>query len=136
MGGDFTTRAMYEKIIDNTDSYNFTGLLENKLIPPKVVFMTWASLHKSLPTRFMLSRRGVYIQSTTCVLCNEEDEDLNHLFIHCRWEKQYGIYYFLHYWWIMPEVFKALQDSWKLFKVSKRKAIVWKITSYAIFWEI
>ncbi|XP_026459294.1 uncharacterized protein LOC113359953 [Papaver somniferum] len=119
IAGEYTTKAAYEKIIDNMKNVNFNSLLDNKLIPPKVIFMTWASLHNSLPTRCILRRRRVQIPSTMCVLCNEEEGDLKHLFIHCKWAKPIWDFFLasLRVSWSMPEIFKALLDSWKLYKI-------------------
>ncbi|XP_068483406.1 uncharacterized protein [Phaseolus vulgaris] len=50
---------------------------------PNVLTTIWRALLDRLPTRECLSRRGVMLESTTCVLCHDKIESSQHLFMEC-----------------------------------------------------
>ncbi|KAL3833965.1 hypothetical protein ACJIZ3_008701 [Penstemon smallii] len=58
-------------------------------VPPKVKIFLWRFCHNALPTRMALSRRGVSIMDTLCPVCNTEDENLIHTFLHCSYARQF-----------------------------------------------
>lgn len=47
------------------------------------IFMLQAS-HDRIPTRDLLTSRGIILPSLTCKLCGEEEESVEHLFLTCR----------------------------------------------------
>lgn len=49
----------------------------------KVWTTAWRVLLDRIPTRSGLIRRGVLVNSTSCALCQAEDEIVQHLFIEC-----------------------------------------------------
>ena len=51
-------------------------------VPQKINNFTWKLMHDSLPTLLSLKNRGIST-SSTCPLCNEEDESTTHLFLLC-----------------------------------------------------
>ena len=53
---------------------------------PKYAFILWMAYKKKMLTRQKLKRWG-YVQDDTCVLCNGEVEDMNHLFFNCGFSK-------------------------------------------------
>jgi hypothetical protein len=52
--------------------------------PGKIKHFIWRCKHNSLPLRNNLSRKGVYIENPSCVMCNRNYEDGGHLFVHCK----------------------------------------------------
>ncbi|XP_026419852.1 uncharacterized protein LOC113315817 [Papaver somniferum] len=57
--GACTTRALYAKFEEADEDWEFAQISHSRLAPPKVVFLIWAALHNSVPTRHMLHHRGV-----------------------------------------------------------------------------
>ncbi|KAK9054566.1 hypothetical protein SSX86_025645 [Deinandra increscens subsp. villosa] len=55
-----------------------------KLVPLKANILMWRACLGRLPTRDGLARRGIYIPSLICPLCEEADESSEHLFSGCR----------------------------------------------------
>ena len=51
-------------------------------IPYKICMFLWKLLHNGLPTRMELFRRQIIV-SPKCVMCDQEDEMLDHLFLKC-----------------------------------------------------
>lgn len=52
----------------------------------KVSFMVWRLLHDRLPAKVYLHRRHIQLQegAISCVLCNENDEDVYHAIFSCQ----------------------------------------------------
>ena len=50
-------------------------------LPYKVLNFIWKMLHGSLPVFEVLNKRGITIPNN-CHMCNEEEESINHLFLH------------------------------------------------------
>lgn len=85
LDGDITAKNIYNKLTETDPDWDGYYVLSNKFVPQKVLFLFWASLHHSLPTRSMLQHRRVVVQSNLCLFCNTEVETLEHLFIRCSW---------------------------------------------------
>ncbi|XP_026429000.1 uncharacterized protein LOC113324942 [Papaver somniferum] len=81
--GGVSAKTVYAKLSDTDPDWDGQHILSSKFVPPKVLFLLWASLRDSIPTRHMLQHRGVAVQSNRCLFCNTEVETMDHLFIHC-----------------------------------------------------
>ena len=54
------------------------------MVPPKLRFFLWLSMHNGLPTRALLYRRRS-APFPVCHICLCQDESLEHLFFRCPW---------------------------------------------------
>ncbi|GJS36384.1 RNA-directed DNA polymerase, eukaryota, reverse transcriptase zinc-binding domain protein [Tanacetum coccineum] len=59
-----------------------------RYVPIKVNTLAWKVMTNSLPTRFNISRRGIDIDTMSCVNCDLGVETTNHLFFTCDMAKQ------------------------------------------------
>ncbi|CAI8598593.1 unnamed protein product [Vicia faba] len=66
--------------------------------PSKIKIFGWRLVSDRLPTRKQLLQRGIITQSqdATCIFCNQIDEDIVHLMLHCSklkllWQKIQGL---------------------------------------------
>ncbi|RZC72097.1 hypothetical protein C5167_035319 [Papaver somniferum] len=83
----------------------------NKTIPTKVSFLVWATAHRVVPTLSMLSRRRMAV-----VICNNNEESVEHLFLHCPFVWQIWEH-FLHQLgiaWVHPTSVLEFLWKWKL----------------------
>nr|GEY91752.1 RNA-directed DNA polymerase, eukaryota, reverse transcriptase zinc-binding domain protein [Tanacetum cinerariifolium] len=81
--GEFTV-ASVRKLIDDKwllGDDNKTRWV--KYVPIKINVHAWNVMSDSIPTRFNISRRGISIDSLSCVLCDNGVETSNHLFFSC-----------------------------------------------------
>ncbi|XP_026417558.1 uncharacterized protein LOC113313046 [Papaver somniferum] len=86
---NFSSNRCYELLSGDQIPCDFNRHLWKTTIPNKVSFILWASFHDFLPTRDMLSHRGIQIDGALCVLSGGEKETTDHMFMHCSlW---YGI---------------------------------------------
>ena len=71
---------------DGTTTYSMNGKGWKNLwklkIPYKIYLFLWKLLHNGLPIRMELNRRQIIV-STKCVMCEQEEETLDHSFLKC-----------------------------------------------------
>lgn len=58
-------------------------------IPPKIRIFIWSICHNAIPIRENLYKRKV-LPDPLCSLCNTHPETTEHLFLLCKWTKNYG----------------------------------------------
>ncbi|XP_071739248.1 uncharacterized protein [Rutidosis leptorrhynchoides] len=74
-------------LIDEKALAHFASLhlhMRNKLIPKKVEIFVWRLLHKRLPVRTELDKRGLDLNSVRCPLCDGDIESVDHIFTSCK----------------------------------------------------
>nr|GEW69158.1 RNA-directed DNA polymerase, eukaryota, reverse transcriptase zinc-binding domain protein [Tanacetum cinerariifolium] len=54
-----------------------------KFIPIKINIFVWRARRDCLPTRYNLVRRGVFIDSNACPICDAYEEDIHHILFQC-----------------------------------------------------
>ncbi|GJS86962.1 RNA-directed DNA polymerase, eukaryota, reverse transcriptase zinc-binding domain protein [Tanacetum coccineum] len=86
--GDFSV-ASVRKLIDDKSipvvDYKTRWI---KYVPIKVNVHAWKVKSDSLLTRFNISRRGIYIDSIMCAICDKGAETSSHLFFSCCMVRQ------------------------------------------------
>nr|GEX44426.1 RNA-directed DNA polymerase, eukaryota [Tanacetum cinerariifolium] len=58
-----------------------------RFIPIKVNIFDWCARLDCLPTRVNLTHRGVHVDSSSCSLCDSNEEDVHHLFFGCDFSR-------------------------------------------------
>ncbi|XP_026420608.1 uncharacterized protein LOC113316671 [Papaver somniferum] len=136
--GDASAKVIYKRLSEVDPDWEGDRFLSSKFVPSKVLFLFWASLHESIPTRHMLQRRGVDIQSNLCLFCNTEVETMDHLFIRCGEVLKLWDYFLasMRVCWVMQRMFRSMMFSWRLERASDKVKMVWQLMSYAICWEV
>ncbi|GJU98310.1 RNA-directed DNA polymerase, eukaryota, reverse transcriptase zinc-binding domain protein [Tanacetum coccineum] len=82
----------------------------SKILPIKINISSWRILHKRLPTRCNLDRRGIDLNSTLCPVCDEDIETEEHLFNSCKVVKDTWSKVFV--WWKINTVsISSLSDA-------------------------
>ncbi|XP_057763530.1 uncharacterized protein LOC130983559 [Arachis stenosperma] len=118
--GIFTTNSfvqvMQEELIpEEVTSYSFTRTIWKGLVPPRVELFVWFVLIGRVNTKDRLSRLGIISQDDiTCVLCNNEVEDVRHLFLGCVFAWQVWSAWILAFGrrWTYPGSMKEHFISW------------------------
>ena len=88
--GDYQVKKAYEFLVMDhltlakqaQTQEGVWNLIWRVKVPLKINNFTWKLMHDSLPTLLSLKNRGIST-SSTCPLCNEEDESTTHLFLLC-----------------------------------------------------
>ncbi|GKB31372.1 RNA-directed DNA polymerase, eukaryota, reverse transcriptase zinc-binding domain protein [Tanacetum coccineum] len=82
-----------------------------RYVPNKVNILAWKVMTNSLPTRFNISRRGIDIESLSCVNCDTGVETLNHLFFSCDMAKR--VSQLIARWWDVPHIDIDSYGNWR-----------------------
>ncbi|GJS67222.1 RNA-directed DNA polymerase, eukaryota, reverse transcriptase zinc-binding domain protein [Tanacetum coccineum] len=78
----------------------------------------WKVKSDSLPTRFNISRRGIYIDSIMCAICDKGAETSSHLFFSCCMVRQ--AVRLITCWWDVPYMEFESYDGWLAWLVNLR----------------
>ena len=78
----FSARLMYKKLVHSLPIAFPSRSIWNPIVPPKIGFFAWETSWGKVLTLDQLKRRGVTL-ANRCFLCEEEEESIEHLLIHC-----------------------------------------------------
>ncbi|GKV44689.1 hypothetical protein SLEP1_g51849 [Rubroshorea leprosula] len=131
--GRYTTKSAYKALSDGNgveQPRRVSQMVWNSLIPTKISIFVWQLLQNKIPTRSNLFKRGILKnpEECKCIFYGVENEDSNHLFIHCKiasdlWRDCYK-------WWGI----RTVQDK-DCKKVFEQHPNVAKMTTKKIGWE-
>ncbi|GKV25398.1 hypothetical protein SLEP1_g34845 [Rubroshorea leprosula] len=90
--GNYSVRKAISMLIDNQrvlDS-DLCKAIWNKFLLGRVCFFAWRLFLDRLPTKMNLERRGIHVSNGNIIYvrCNEEEEDLAHIIIRCKFTHQ------------------------------------------------
>nr|GEU77674.1 RNA-directed DNA polymerase, eukaryota [Tanacetum cinerariifolium] len=89
-----------------------------KFIPIKVNIFAWQARQDCLPTRVNLVRKGINIESSTCLICSSCEEDVNHIFFCCNLA-QHVLRRICRWWGLDPNGWTLFQE-WQAWLLSIR----------------
>ena len=79
----FSVKVMYRGY-DISPAFDFPHRsIWNSAVPPKFGIFTWEATWGKVLTLDNLKRRGMAF-ANRCFMCEEDEETINHLLIHCR----------------------------------------------------
>ncbi|GKC38107.1 RNA-directed DNA polymerase, eukaryota, reverse transcriptase zinc-binding domain protein, partial [Tanacetum coccineum] len=93
----FTVASVRTLIVANTIVLDSNATRWNRSVPIKVNVFLWRLALNKLPTRVILERKGIDIDSTLCSICGEDVETVNHIFFSCETAKD--LWALLARWW-------------------------------------
>lgn len=82
--GKFTIRSTWNELRVKKREVTWAHIVWHKKFIPYHTIILWLALEKRINTRDKLLRFGV-ITNSTCVLYNNGEEDINHLFFYCEY---------------------------------------------------
>ncbi|XP_048498219.1 uncharacterized protein LOC125496719 [Beta vulgaris subsp. vulgaris] len=80
--GKFSISKFYKALREPIAQVRWKRLLCNNKASPRSLFITWLAVLGRLATKSRLAQWNM-ISDTTCVLCNDAEEDIQHLFFNC-----------------------------------------------------
>lgn len=128
--------AIQNKLLNNHISVpNFTW---NSWVPRKVNICVWRLALDRLPTRSNLIRRGIQLDSSSCLFCDVHEESRDHCFCSCPIIKL--VWFKIWDWWKTPPLFNPSLDdiltgNFK-FCSEKRVAKLFHAVCFALIWHI
>ncbi|RVW75874.1 Transposon TX1 uncharacterized 149 kDa protein [Vitis vinifera] len=106
-------------------------------VPTKVSFFAWEAAWGKILTLDKLQRRGWQLPNR-CYLCGCEEENANHILLHCTvvktiWEITLVIF---GVQWVFPESVIEVLHSWRGSFVGKKRKKIWNSIPLCIFWTV
>ncbi|GKD21827.1 putative reverse transcriptase domain-containing protein [Tanacetum coccineum] len=116
--GNFTVNSVRKYIDDMILPKSDSLTRWIKLIPIKINILVWKISLDCLPTRFILSSRGLEIESLLCPTCNVSAETSSHTFFACSLAR--NIMHNICYWWELDLVSLNSYSDWIIWFTSIR----------------
>ena len=79
----YTISKGYNWLLGGLDIKRWSKIVWARTVTPRHAFILWVTMHDKLPVKSRLMRFTNKIDDPTCVLCNAEAEDADHLFFQC-----------------------------------------------------
>jgi len=133
--GTFSVKSVCEKkLVPISTDFPAKEIWKSKA-PSKVCFLAWAASKGKVPTEIMLKRR-IFSLASRCALCLNEEESIDHLFLHCHWASTLwslalslmGVY------WLRPSNVKDVLVSWRRRLKKCWVYGIWRLIPLAIWW--
>ena len=90
----------------------------------------------ALATKFNMSRRGIPIDSITCVNCGSGVENTNHLFFTCDMAQK--VSHLINRWWDIPDAEVVSYSSWKdwvsKLRIFGKNKLMFEGVYYVMWW--
>ena len=133
----FSIRHMYSKLVYSPPLDFPYRSIWNPIVPPKLGFFAWEASWGKVLTLDQLKRRGIPLVNR-CFLCEEKEETIDHLLIHCSrakmlWDLLLAI---TDANWVFPRTVRQLLLAWQSASVGKKWKRVWMATPLCIFWTL
>ena len=135
--GQFRVKEAYSLLVNPNDTIFPSRCIWVDKVPTKVAFFAWEATWGKVLTLDRLQIRGLQLPNY-CFLCGCEEENVNHILIHCivvktLWDIVLGL---VDVKWVFPKTVKEVLTSWKGPFVGKRRKKVWKSIPLCIFWTV
>jgi hypothetical protein len=86
--GQYSAKSAYVMIFMGSITFEHCDLIWKSWAPPKCRFFLWLVAHNRCWTTDRLARRNLD-HPDACVLCDQEEETINHLLLSCIFARQF-----------------------------------------------
>ena len=126
------------KGLDDSPALDFPHrLVWNSVAPPKTGVFAWEAAWGKVLTMDQLKRRGMTF-ANRCFMCEEEEETIDHLLIHCKIAKMLWdlILSIVGISWVFPNSVLHTLIAWQGAAVGKKRKKIWLAAPLCLFWNI
>lgn len=142
-GGVFTCNSYFSYLSSDSsipDDAGFRFIWKSK-VPPKVKILSWTIAHGRVSTADVLQKKrpNLFISPSMCVLCRNDEETMDHLFLHCKvarvlWSNLFSVGGLN---WVAPrKAVSLLHITFKGLGGSKRGKCLWNCAILATWWVL
>ena len=133
----FSVKRMY-KGVDVSPAFVFPHrIVWNPVVPPKIGVFAWEAAWGKILTLDQLKRRGMSF-ANKCFMCEEEDETIDHLLIHCKFAKMLWDLFLsiVGISWVFPHSVLHTLLAWQGAVVGKKRRKIWFAAPLCLFWNL
>ena len=133
----FAVKLMYRKLMHSPPTDFLWHSIWNPIVPPKLGFFAWEASWGKVLTLDQLKRRGITLVNR-CFLCEEEEETIDHLLIHCSAAKMLWNLFLaiMDYNCVFPLTVRQALLAWQSARVGKKRKSVWLAAPLCLFWTV
>ena len=133
----FSVSLMYRKLRYSPPTEFPWRSIWNPIVPPKLGFFAWEASWGKVLTLDQLKRKGIPLVNRCC-LCEENEETINHLLIHCLRAKMLWVLILAitDFNWVFPRTVRQLLLAWQSASVGKKRKRIWMAAPLCIFWTL
>ena len=112
-------------------------LIWNLVVPPKRGIFTWEAAWGKVLTLDNLKGRGMTFVNR-CFMCEEDEETIDHLLIHCKSEKMLWDLFLsiVGISWVFPHSVLHTLLAWQEVAVGKKRKKMWTTSPSCLFWAL
>ena len=112
-------------------------LIWNPVVPPKIGVFSWEATWGKVLTLDQLKRRGMTLVNR-CIMCEEDEENIDHLLIHCKsakmlWNLFLSIFGTSR---VFPQSVLHTLLAWQGAAVGKKRKRIWLAAPLCLFWTL
>ena len=135
--GCFSVKTCFELLEGGSQQSVPLKMMWNPTVPTKVGFFAWEVWWGKTLTMDQLKKRGFSLASR-CAFCGQDEESLEHLFIHCPkvWCIWTAIFSLSGGGWVCPFLVKDLLRGWLHLPMQKKDAKLWRAVPLCLLWAI
>ena len=133
----FSVKVMY-KGYDLSPTCDFPHrLIWNSVVPSKMEIFSWEAAWGKILTLDNLKRRGMAF-ANICFLCEEDEETIDHLLIHCKSAKMLWDLFLsmVGISWVFPQSVLHTLLVWQGVAVGKKLKKIWTSAPSCLFWAL
>ena len=133
----FSVKSMY-KGFDPSPAIDFPyRLIWNSVVPPKIGVFAWEATWGKVLTLDQLKRRGMTLVNR-CFMCEEDEENIDHLLIHCKSAKMLWNLFLsiIGTSWVFPQSVLHTLLAWQRVAVGKKRKRIWLAALLCLFWTL
>lgn len=138
-GGEFTVKSAYRELRSTEEQHAGWPwrMIWRTEIPYKVNYFTWLLAKQAVLTHENLNKRKPNLRSS-CYLCEEQVETVNHLFLHCKWTDQLWQMFIQKrkIKWTKPGSIIEVLQCWNRDGNAGKNEKRWRIVPACIWWTI
>ena len=139
----FSCKSFFKFLLDSPEhpSFSPSKTVWEAKVPTKVKILGWLVAHKRVNTCDLIQRRrpNCYLSPSWCILCKRNEENADHLFVHCPVALKLWYYLFKEAGvsWVIPEgCFSLLSEGFVGFGIGNKAKVLWGCCRMAILWVI
>ena len=133
----FSVKSMY-KGFDPSPAFEFPyRLIWNPVVPPKIGVFVWEATWGKVLTLDQLKRCGMTLVNR-CFMCEEDEENIDHLLIHCKSAKMLWNLFLsiIGTSWVFPQSVLHTLLAWQGAAVGKKRKRIWLAAPLCLFWTL
>ena len=133
----FSVKSMYRCFDPSPASDFLYRLIWNPVVPPKIGVFAWEATWGKVLTLDQLKRRGMILVNR-CFMCEEDEENIDHLLIHCKraqmlWNLLLSIFGIS---WVFSQSVLHTLLAWQGAAVGKKRRRIWLAAPLCLFWTL